>query len=1416
MLSIIPEETQAILIGTSQFPKDQELCPLPGVVNNVNDLANLLQDYQIIGIPLSNVTKILDEASASVVATRLANKAKQATDTLIVYYSGHGLIGKGKNKLVLTVGDTTRDSSHFDGLQFEKVKEAIAGSPATRKLLIIDSCFSGRALMSDTSSYIKERIDIKGTYTIAAVPSNRMADAPEGERYTAFSGKLIDVIQTGIDNQQPFITLETLFEQVKDELVDAGFLAPERSTVHDADKIKLLRNRHYKPAINSSVVFIGDSDDSTVREYRIAAKQCIENASSPWVAVDRQEVCFASEPTPEACKTAVDSCGVYVALLGNFYGQLYEEPEISHTEFELKAAADAGQKIIVFDLPAPTESPDITFIMAQGPLIPRQTALKEYVEAESSNLAIYQVSSPKDLQTQLESALAEISKESEQLSETVGQPVAKPSIASKLQFLGEYSHLSFDRRPVLTYGVQDLDQKLLDFFLTQPQARDALRQENVLRASTVDHLGYLGLLHDDSPALGAFFCFAPRAFLVNKFAACGLALCVYDSPNRGDANASPRRENDNLLNLLEIGMNFLREDAGLSKTGKIGTGSRDDLEIPEIALKEALANALIHREYESQQAEQPTRIDVYPDRVEIISFGEPLVDLEQEPEDIISTKRNHTIAEIFRIMQQVELNASGISRMHGAMRTAQLPPPKIKTTSKPDAVKVIFRRPQRTEQGEVVESDFTLSEIFTGPSGLKEGKPFQAPPLPSYFVDRPEYRDAIKANVLAQVGRLDPATFTSASKPGTLVVSAIYGLGGIGKSVLAAAIAHDREVQSQFPDGIFWVTLGQTPDLLPLLSSWIQALGDHEYKPVTKEAASTHLQTQLYDKRALLVVDDVWNSEDAEYFRVGGAECCVLITTREAPIEGAARYDLDVMTPDQSLKLMSQAIGESLSEAEKVSARTLAKEVGYLPLALELAAAQVEYGATWTEILDDLRAEVCRLESLDRVGTEKISEAKRRKHSLVASFNLSLRQLSDEQRERFAWLGIVPEDVTITQGMAATLWQVSDRQATGILRTFRAKALLLAGARQDDGKLGYRMHDLMHDLAQKVLVSSPEPAIPGELSGLGIELETAHAKLLTAYKRKAKDNLWHTLPDDGYIHGRLTWHLEKAGQAEEVHSLLQETNDGGRNGWYEACDALGQSSYFVTDISRAWNLASSLFSAEPCRAIYLQCCYALMKMSLNSLAQSIPAEMVAALLEENLWQPTQSLAYVQQLQDPIKKIVALEKIFPYLPKSLVPKVRETIAAFQSEYLYAYALRKLSKHLPELLPEALEVTHSIQDEPDRADALRELVKQLPPELLPEALEVTRSIQSESSRASALRELAKHLPELLPEALEVTRSIQSESSRASALRELAKQLPELLPEALEVTRSIQSESSRASALRELAKQLPELLPEALEVT
>ncbi len=78
-----------------------------------------------------------------------------------------------------------------------------------------------------------------------------------------------------------------------------------------------------------------------------------------------------------------------------------------------------------------------------------------------------------------------------------------------------------------------------------------------------------------------------------------------------------------------------------------------------------------------------------------------------------------------------------------------------------------------------------------------------------------------------------------------MVISAIQGLGGIGKTILTQALAHDLQVQERFCDGILWATLGQEPDVLSLLQDWIITLKDYDYKPTTINAAYKNLNKYL-------------------------------------------------------------------------------------------------------------------------------------------------------------------------------------------------------------------------------------------------------------------------------------------------------------------------------------------------------------------------------------------------------------------------------------------------------------------------------------------------------------------------------------------------------------------------------------------
>ena len=170
----------------------------------------------------------------------------------------------------------------------------------------------------------------------------------------------------------------------------------------------------------------------------------------------------------------------------------------------------------------------------------------------------------------------------------------------------------------------------------------------------------------------------------------------------------------------------------------------------------------------------------------------------------------------------------------------------------------------------------------------------------------------------------------------TLVVSVISGLGGLGKSVLATALVLEQGVQARFADGILWVTLGQNPDLQTMLGDWIRQLDKSReaFSANTLEVASRYLHNLLAERRMLLVVDDVWNATHVEWFRVGGAGCRVLVTTREVQMEGAEYYPLDLMSEQEAGDLVRRKLDQQWTAEQAAVVKAFARVLGYLPLAL--------------------------------------------------------------------------------------------------------------------------------------------------------------------------------------------------------------------------------------------------------------------------------------------------------------------------------------------------------------------------------------------------------------------------------------------------------------------------------------------------
>ncbi len=177
-----------------------------------------------------------------------------------------------------------------------------------------------------------------------------------------------------------------------------------------------------------------------------------------------------------------------------------------------------------------------------------------------------------------------------------------------------------------------------------------------------------------------------------------------------------------------------------------------------------------------------------------------------------------------------------------------------------------------------------------------------------------------------------------------VVLTAVNGLPGVGKTTLAVELAHDEEIQAYFADGVLWAGLGPTPDVFAILNHWGTLLGltaQHAARLKSIEDWSMMLHSSIGQRRMLLVIDDAWRIEAALAFKIGGPHCAYLVTTRFPNIalhftsgEGEATVLRELSTED-GLALLTRLAPEVVKN-EPEGAQALVKAVGGLPLALTL------------------------------------------------------------------------------------------------------------------------------------------------------------------------------------------------------------------------------------------------------------------------------------------------------------------------------------------------------------------------------------------------------------------------------------------------------------------------------------------------
>ncbi len=320
--------------------------------------------------------------------------------------------------------------------------------------------------------------------------------------------------------------------------------------------------------------------------------------------------------------------------------------------------------------------------------------------------------------------------------------------------------------------------------------------------------------------------------------------------------------------------------------------------------------------------------------------------------------------------------------------------------------------------------------------------PFQAPSVSPHFVGRQREIDLID-DLLADAGA-------------DVTPVALVGMGGIGKTALAAHMSH--QFKPRFADGVLWGNPALS-NPLDILDVWAQAYGNDFTHLPDIESKATAVRGVLADKNVLIVLDNVDDVASVRPLLPSGDGCQVLLTTRNMEVASAlnARHvRMREFSAKSSAKLMIRILGETRLDGppEQMSDATrISEQLHHLPLAIEIAAQRLRSRPNMP-----LAALAMRLENTQQRLGLKISD-----QAVRSSFEVSWEGLPELTQEVFGAIGIFEGRSFAVEALAAVteldIFDVEDE-------LYSLVALSLV--KQDENQR-YQQHPLLADFAAEKL-----------------------------------------------------------------------------------------------------------------------------------------------------------------------------------------------------------------------------------------------------------------------------------------------------------------------------------------------------------
>ena len=358
----------------------------------------------------------------------------------------------------------------------------------------------------------------------------------------------------------------------------------------------------------------------------------------------------------------------------------------------------------------------------------------------------------------------------------------------------------------------------------------------------------------------------------------------------------------------------------------------------------------------------------------------------------------------------------------------------------------------------VAGRDLNIQIVRPAPQAMPS--PFQLPRDTDDFTDR----DAAVEELRGLLGSSQEGNGTA------VVVSAIAGKAGVGKTALATKVAH--QLHDQFPDGQLYANLrggeDRREDPALVLGEFLLGLGVARGSiPEDLGQRAARYRTQLAGHRILVVLDNAVDEAQVSPLLPGSPGCAVLITSRAAltGLPGVNAYNLDVLGLEEGVELLAKIAGQERVDAEPQEARRIVQLCGYLPLAVRIAGGKLAARRHWKlQVLANRLANDHNL----------LSELRLRDLEVRASFELSYRDLAERERRAFRLLALLKAP-DFTAWVASALFNCDLVEAEDLLDRLVEVQVLEGSFEPETGDTRFHFHDLLRAFAKERLWAEEPP-----------------------------------------------------------------------------------------------------------------------------------------------------------------------------------------------------------------------------------------------------------------------------------------------------------------------------------------------------